>query len=89
MDAVTDILGIYIPKLNKEAEINLISKESEQQKDDSREIRKKNYFILSELFVKMIQIVVRSLDEVLIPIIMVLNNFIDIYCRSYLDNLIK
>lgn len=71
-DIVIDILGRYIPKLNKEAEISLISKENEQQKDDSREIRKNYYVLLSELFVKMIQITIRSLDEVLIPIIMVL-----------------
>ncbi|CAG8584249.1 6325_t:CDS:10 [Rhizophagus irregularis] len=70
-DIVIDILGRYIPKLNKEAEISLISKENEQQKDDSREIRKNYYVLLSELFVKMIQITIRSLDEVLIPIIMV------------------
>jgi len=75
-DAVIDVLGRYIPKLNKEAEINLISKENDQQKDDLREIRKKDYVTLSGLFVKMIQIVVRSLDEVLIPIIMVLKKII-------------
>ncbi|RIA96921.1 hypothetical protein C1645_336732 [Glomus cerebriforme] len=67
-DLVINILRRYIPKLNKEAEISLISKDDGQQ----REIRKKHYIILSELFVKMIQIIVRSLDEVLIPIIMVL-----------------
>jgi hypothetical protein len=75
-DIVIDILGRYIPKLNKEAEISLISKENEQQKDDSREIRKNYYVLLSELFVKMIQITIRSLDEVLIPIIMVLKKII-------------
>lgn len=71
-DIVIDILGRYIPKLNKEAEISMISKENEQQKDDSREFRKNYYILLSELFVKMIQIIIRTLDEVLIPIIMVL-----------------
>jgi hypothetical protein len=73
-DTIIDILGKYIPKLNKEMEISLIPKENEQQKDNSQEIRKNNYVILSELFVKMLQIVIRTLDEVLIPIIMVLKN---------------
>ncbi|GBC10209.1 hypothetical protein RclHR1_09440004 [Rhizophagus clarus] len=50
-EAVIDILERYILKLNKEAEINLIPKENEQ-KDDSREIRKNNYVILSKLFVR-------------------------------------
>lgn len=83
-DTLIDILGIYIPKLNKEAEISLIPKENEQQKDDdSRKIRKNDYVILSELFVKMIQIVIRSLDKVLIPIIMVLKNNLIYLFRSF------